>query len=169
MDFTTNAQVTRRDSLKSRVDELKEILDSSEDKDYVTSCMYEIYSELIDNNQFSDEVVTAPVIEEKLIRCHRYIPSFYLDYYGIKKVVIGGLFVKTKICVMPTSLITACMKSNRLGAIIDPECFGLPSSKEVDYGTLRIVNNNIATAIARGTHISDWIDRNYQYEYVTLS
>lgn len=165
----SNLLAKRREYFNNLIEELKTTIEETEEVDYVTSSLYNLYSILVENEQYDDFGVDEPVISEKLIMCNRYIPNAYLDYFQVDRIVMGKLFVKAKICIMPTEMVHACTSSNRHGAIMDPEQFGLPSCSVVDYGTLRIVNSRISTALVKDSWINGWIDHNYQYEYVILN
>lgn len=158
----------RQEYFENLLNELRTTIESTDEADYVTKGMYDLYSMLISNEQYGDTTIDQPVAGKKLIMSNRYIPNAYLDYYEANRVVLGKLFIEADVWLLPTELVHNCTSSNRFGAIIHPELYGLPSEHSADYGTLRVVNSRISTVLVKGTWINGWIDRNYQYEYVTL-
>ena len=157
-----------REKYVNKLNELEEIINSAEEGtiDYVIDSMYQIYKALIENNQFIGYVPEKPEFAKKVIRSHRYIPSGYLDYKGVDRIVFGGAYVLAEICLLPKEMVDKATDSR--GAIMDPEAYGLPSEKEVNYGTRKIVNDHLVVAIKRGGWEEEEFTRVHQYDYVTL-
>lgn len=166
-NINLDPQVARRNYFKNKLLLVKKRMEETEESDYVINSIYSIYEKLIDHDQFSDMSVSAPTISDKLIRCYRYIP--YYEMGDAERVVLGGLFVVAKVCLLPASMVDECTSSNRWGAYLHPEKFGLPSTNEVDYRTIRSVNPETYSVLVKNEWYNGWITHNYQYEVVILN
>jgi len=148
---------------------LREILEQSENSDYILNGLCKLYESLLENDQFYGEVVSEPKIVKRMIKSNRYIPNYVLDYWEANRLVLGGLYIMVDLYVFPTSMIRANMKKNRHSGIVHPEEDGLLPDSEVNYGTTKIINDTYSVAIKRGSFIDDYIRYASQYEYVTLN
>lgn len=152
-----------------KLNELEEIIESSEESDYLIESTYMLYKALVDNDQFIDYVPEKPEFSRKLLRIYGYKPSSYLDYKKVDRIVFGGLYAMTDVCLIPKKLVDEATENNRWRAIMDPEQHGLPSFEKVDYGTLKQVSPHLMVALTKDSWTYGDIKYTTQYDYVTLS
>ena len=91
-----------------------------------------------------------------------------MKIHNIRYAKIGGLFVTLPCFILPANKIKAASK-NRNKAVMNPEEFGLPSSKQANYGTLKAINSVCYICLPRfeGFRIfEDWIFTSKHIDYI---
>lgn len=117
---------------------------------FLIPALAKLDSMILDCNQF-DEIDSDgnAVLVERVIRIKRFVRKEYLDKKGIDYVSAAGLYIVVPVYLLPAKKIRRAMNKKRGGWIPNPEEYGLPSTEEVDYATLKPLSGTCYTALAK--------------------
>ena len=139
---------------------------------FMVSQLYKLITKMIDCDQ--DDTDTningrqGSFKTTKIMRIHRFIENYVLDYHNQDKIVSGGLFLEVPVYILDSGLVNLATR-NRYGAVLYPEEFGLPGHDKCNYSTLKSVDGKSYIALAKGSWLDDWITLSRHWEYVTMS
>lgn len=136
---------------------------------YVIIGLSKLTSLLLDCEQYDLSIGSQPTLVDRVIKVNKYTQNSYLDYHGIDRVVVGGLFLVAPIYLLPSSRVHQASK-NRFHVVQNPEEFGLPSNKECNYGTIKPLTSGCYMALAKfeGNYINEIVTTARNYDYVFL-
>ena len=184
-------------NLDRKIGKLNYVINMGEDTNldklsiYYAKSLVELYTKMLENKQYDMTMDLESGKNYKrckrVLKVKRFIPNHLLDYHGVDRMVIGGLYIVADVYLLPASSLRKCISASKRKAIINPEAFGLPSPRLVNYGTIQHVNSDVCVAFAKSQlntampelgptdidnqllFLNSWIKVASQYEYVNLN
>jgi hypothetical protein len=177
MECNETKNIDLRSLFEPKIKELNEIaneISNSKEKDklgYVVTGISKLTSMMLDCEQFDTnmEPDEEAYLTEKVVKVNRYVNNKMLDYHGVDRVVVGGMFMTVPVYFLPAKKLEKAIK-NKFRSVLDPEKFGLPGTDVVDYATYKYVSPTVYMALAKfeGNYANELITTARNYDYVYL-
>lgn len=142
-----------------------------DDYGYLVTGISKLTQMMLDCEQYNTEIDPdgEAVLVDRVVKVNRYIQNTWLDYHGVNRALVGGLFIAVLVYLLPSHKVEKAIK-NRFKSIVEPEEFGLPSEKLVDYCTFKPISTSAYMAVAKfeGNYANEIITTSRNYDYVYL-
>lgn len=138
---------------------------------YLVTGISKLTQMMLDCEQYNVDIDPdgEAVLTDRVVKVNRYIQNSFLDLHGVDRALVGGLFIAVPVYLLPSKKVNQAMK-NRFNSVIDPENFGLPSTKLVDYCTFKPISTTAYMAVAKfeNNYANEIITTARHYDYVYL-
>ncbi|AMM44886.1 hypothetical protein SP15_087 [Bacillus phage SP-15] len=132
---------------------------------YVVPALIEVLARMI---ALDNKTVTTTEVKPvtRLLKVNRYIAPWELKYFKADTVMLEGLYMAVEGYLLPTDLVREAwdLKKNKYP---DPEKYGLPSTDEVQYGTMKEISVGTCFVVKKGW-ITKYINRPNHWKYAYL-
>lgn len=132
---------------------------------YVVPALIEVLAKMIAlDNKTVDTTEVKKVV--RLVKVNRHIKPWELKYYNADTVMLEGLYMAVEGYLLPTELVRDAWNMNK-NKYPMPEAYGLPSTSEAQYSTMKEISEGTCFVLAQGW-ATKYINRPNHWKYAYL-
>lgn len=132
---------------------------------YLVPALKQFMEKIVQLDNFVTDTTEVSKVR-RLVKINRYIKPWELQYYKAETVMLEGLYMVVEGYLLPTEKVKDAwnLKKNRVPS---PEAYGLPSTSEVQYGTMKEISEGTCFVLCQGW-TTKYVNRPNHWKYVYM-